>query len=232
MKKILKKIIRSSIAKATLAGIGYFYLWFVFKTTRWTYIGLKHPERLIQTNTPFIAAFWHGRLAMLPFLWRWSKPFYMLLSEHEDGRFIAKVISYRNINSIYGSSTRGGAQVALSCIKELKQGHCMGITPDGPKGPRHEVAEGLLHIARLSGAPIVPASYAIQRHCMLNTWDRFLVPLPFSKGIYVIGEPIFVNADKSTIALEESRKIITQALLLTETEANQILKRTYLKKVT
>ncbi len=224
MKKILKKVLRSSSAQSILARVGYFYLWFVFKTTRWTYIGLEHPEQLIKTNAPFIAAFWHGRLAMLPFLWRWNKPFYMLLSEHGDGRFISKIISHHNINSIYGSSTRGGAQAALACVKTLKQGNCMGITPDGPRGPRHEVSEGLLHIARLSGAPIVPASYALKRHRVLKTWDRFLVPLPFTRGVFVIGEPIYVDKDKSASALDASRALVTQALLTVEAEADRIMK--------
>lgn len=223
MKKILKNILRSSTTQSILARVGYFYLWFIFKTTRWTYVGLEHPEHLIKENIPFIAAFWHGRLAMLPFLWRWNKPFYMLLSEHGDGRFIAKVISHHNIKSIYGSSTRGGAQAALACVKALKQGNCMGITPDGPKGPRHEASEGLVHIARLSGAPIVPASYALKRHRFLRTWDKFLVPLPFTQGIFVIGEPIYVDSDKSDSARDASRTQLKHALLKVETEADRIL---------
>ncbi len=224
MKKILKKFLRSETTQSILARFGYFYLWFVFKTTRWSYIGLEHPEQLINNDTPFIAVFWHGRLAMLPFLWRWNKPVYMLLSEHGDGRFIAKLISHHNIKSIYGSSTRGGAQAALNCVRTLKQGNCMGITPDGPKGPRHEASEGLIHIARLSGAPIVPASYALKRHRFLKTWDRFLVPLPFTHGVFVVGEPVYVDNDKSDSALDTSRRQLTRALLLVETEADLIIK--------
>jgi lysophospholipid acyltransferase (LPLAT)-like uncharacterized protein len=220
MKIILKKILRSSLTKAILAWIGYAYLWFVFKTTRWSYVGLEHLEHHIKTNTPFIAAFWHGRLAMMPFIWRWNKPFYMLLSEHEDGRFIAKVVSHHNIKSIYGSSTRGGAQAAFSCIKELKQGHSIGITPDGPKGPRHEASMGLIHIARLSGAPIMPVSYALKRHKFLKTWDKFLVPLPFSNGIYVIGKPILISHTKDDEALDASRALLALALIKAETDAD------------
>lgn len=225
MKKFIKKILRSSTTQIILAGIGHSYLWFVFKTTRWTYVGLQHSEKLIQNNIPFIAAFWHGRLAMLPFLWRWNRPFYMLLSEHGDGRFISKIIKHRGINSIYGSTTRGGAQAALSCVRELKQGHCMGITPDGPKGPRHETSDGLIHIARLSNAPVIPISYSIRRHKFLKTWDRFLVPLPFTRGIFVIGEPIHLSQDKSVTAVHESKMQITHALLAVEAQADQILTR-------
>lgn len=223
MKIILKKILRSSLTKAILAWISYAYLWLVFKTTRWSYIGLEHLEHLMKTNTPFIAAFWHGRLAMMPFIWRWNKPFYMLLSEHEDGRFIAKVVSYHNIKSIYGSSTRGGAQAAFSCIKELKQGHSIGITPDGPKGPRHEASMGLMHIARLSGAPIMPVSYALKRHRFLKTWDKFLVPIPFSKGVYVIGEPILISHTKDDEALDASRALLALALIKAETDADSYI---------
>lgn len=226
MKKFIKKILRSKTTQIVLACIGYFYLWFVFKTTRWKYVGLHHIEHLIHSNTPFIAAFWHGRLAMLPFLWRWNTPFYMLLSEHGDGRFISKIIQHRKIKSIYGSSTRGGAQAALLCVRELKRGHCMGITPDGPKGPRHKASDGLIHIARLSDAPVIPVSYSLKRHKFLKTWDRFLVPLPFTHGIFVIGEPITVSQDKSPDALNHTKEQLTQSLLTVETKADHFLSGT------
>ena len=220
MKKILKKILRSATTKTILAWVGYHYLWFVFKTTRWSYVGREHLEYFLNSDSPFIAAFWHGRLAMVPFLWHSEKSFYMLLSEHADGRFIAKVVSYHNIEGIYGSKTRGGAQAALACVKVLKQGCPIGITPDGPKGPRHHVSDGVLHIARLSNTPILPISYALKRHHFLKTWDRFLVPLPFTQGVFVIGEPI-AHKERSDEALEASRIHLTQALLIAEAEADR-----------
>jgi lysophospholipid acyltransferase (LPLAT)-like uncharacterized protein len=189
------------------------YLWFVFKTTRWTYIGLdEHISNVESKDLAYIAAFWHGRLAMLPFLWQFNKQFYMLLSEHNDGRIISKIIRYFKINSVYGSKTRGGAKAALACVKLLKAGQCIGITPDGPRGPKHEVAEGVLHIARLANVPIVPISYAIKRHRLLKTWDGFMVPLPFTKGVYVIGKPIEIANSKDDATLDLDKRALKKEL--------------------
>ncbi|MES2252513.1 MAG: lysophospholipid acyltransferase family protein [Pseudomonadota bacterium] len=223
MKKNLKKILKSTLTQNILAHLGYGYLWFVFKTTRWSYIGVEHIDSAIENKRPFIAAFWHGRLAMTPFLWRWKSPFYMLLSEHSDGLFIAKIVRHQNIRSIYGSRTRNGARAAIACVKELKTGSCIGITPDGPKGPRHEIAEGLIHIARLANAPIIPISYALTHSRFLKTWDRFLIPLPFGKGVYVIGSSICISQNKDTATIEESKALLKQALLNVELQADHVL---------
>ncbi|MDP3371646.1 MAG: lysophospholipid acyltransferase family protein [Candidatus Paracaedibacteraceae bacterium] len=223
MKQTIKKFLKSSHAQRILAFLGYAYLSFVFKTTRWTYIGHEHLNTLTHKKTPFIAAFWHGRLAMMPFLWNQKNTnhFHMLLSEHSDGRFISKIISHLKLKSIYGSKTRNGANAAFICIKTLKQGHSIGITPDGPKGPRHDVAEGLLQIARLTNTHILPISYATSNHKFLNTWDRFLAPLPFGKGVYVIGEPLIVDLKNNEIKDEKSR--VFQALMNAEHAADAFI---------
>ena len=221
MKQTLKKIFRSPTTQTILARLGYAYLLLVFKTTRWSYVGFDHIETLIKNNQPFIGGFWHGRLAMMPFLWRWKSPFYMLLSEHSDGLFISKIVSYQHISSIYGSRTRGGARAALACVKELRAGNCIGITPDGPKGPRHQVADGVIHIARLANAPVVPISYALTQSRFLKTWDRFLVPFPFGRGVYIISAPIRIDAGKSEMQFDESKRILTDALLNVEIDADK-----------
>jgi len=223
MKKNLKKILKSAIAQTILARIGYSYLWLVFRTTRWSYVGVEHIDSAIENQRPFIAAFWHGRLAMTPFLWRWEKPFYMLLSEHSDGVFIAKIVSHHNIRSIYGSRTRNGARAAIACVKQLKAGNCIGITPDGPKGPRHEVSEGLIHIARLANAPIIPISYALTCSRFLKTWDHFLVPLPFGKGVYMIGSPICISQQKDAVTMEQSKMTLRNTLINVEIDADHAL---------
>ncbi len=209
------------MAQCLLAWIGYRYLWFVFKTTRWNYVGFEQAQNLIVANQSFLVCFWHGRLAMMPFAWTWNKPFYMLLSEHGDGKLISRLIQHQNISSIYGSSTRGGAKAAIEAVRILKNGHCIGITPDGPKGPRHHVADGVIHIARLAKSPILPVSYALTKRRFLKTWDNFLFPLPFGKGVYVVGEPIMINDARDDAALALHNEAIKNALLATETTADR-----------
>ncbi len=205
-----------------LAWIGYHYLWFVFKTTQWDYVGFEHAKNLINANQSFLVCFWHGRLAMMPFAWVWDKPLHMLLSEHGDGKLISRLIQHRKINSIYGSSTRGGVKAAIEAVRVLKNGHCIGITPDGPKGPRHHVADGVIHIARLAKSPIIPVSYALTRRRFLKTWDNFLFPLPFSKGVYIIGAPIMANNTQDDAEFLLCKELIKEALLETETTADQL----------
>lgn len=223
MKHIFKKILKSAHTQSILAFLGYVYLSFVFKTTRWTYIGKEHLDTFTRNQTPFIASFWHGRLAMMPFLANRQNAnrFHMLLSEHSDGRFISKIISHLKLNSIYGSKTRNGANAAFACIKTLKQGNSIGITPDGPRGPRHSVAEGLLQIARLANTPILPISYSLTKHKFLRTWDCFLAPLPFGKGVYVIGEPLIIDIQNN--GMNDEKKRVHEALMATEQTADVFL---------
>lgn len=190
MKRILKKILASSGFQVFLAWIGYLYIRLVYLTCRWKRINLECIDRYIAEDKPFIICFWHGRLAMLPAGWRWKKPFQMLLSSHRDGQLIANVLGHFGMDVISGSTTRGGAKAALALVKAVRSGIIIGITPDGPKGPAYKVSPGIVTIAKLVQADIIPVSYSVSRHKTLKTWDRFHFPLPFGRGIFAVSDPI------------------------------------------
>ena len=150
-----------------------------------------------------IVAFWHNRLAMMPYCWPSRHPFHMLISAHPDGRLIAKTVRHFGIDAVAGSSRRGGREALRGLVRLAEgDGASVGITPDGPRGPRMRAGDGALTLARLSGAAILPAAVSVSRRIVLNTWDRLIIALPFSRGAMVWGDPIVVprDADDATLA--------------------------------
>jgi lysophospholipid acyltransferase (LPLAT)-like uncharacterized protein len=158
---------------------------------------------------------------MLPCAWQWKGSFQMLLSEHRDGRLIANVLKHFDIGVAYGSTTRGGAKAALELIKSVRSGITIGITPDGPKGPAYEVSPGIITLAKLVQADIIPVSYATSRRKTLRTWDRFLFPLPFGRGLFILGDP--VPYPKEASDEENCRKILEDSLNGITEKADQLI---------
>ena len=182
-----------------LAGLLGSYLSFALRTTRWTLDGHDHFHPF-GAGAPAVFAFWHEFLPLMPGLSLLAQklPFYRptpihaLVSQHRDGRFIGEVVRRFGILPILGSSSRGGAAGLRNLLTVLRRGDMIGITPDGPRGPRHRAAFGVAHLAALSGVPIVPLAARTTRRIQLNTWDRMKVPLPFGRGVVVCGPAISV----------------------------------------
>jgi lysophospholipid acyltransferase (LPLAT)-like uncharacterized protein len=162
-----------------------------------------------------IYAFWHARLPLM-----WAFPgvvrgrTHVLISAHRDGRLIARVMERLGLHVVTGSKSKGGAQALREMIRLLKRGECIGITPDGPRGPRMRVQMGTIALARASGMPILPITFSAEKAKYLKSWDRLQMPLPFSRGVYAFGEPIWVPRDAPDMepyrrALEESLNAIT-----------------------
>jgi lysophospholipid acyltransferase (LPLAT)-like uncharacterized protein len=154
-------------------------------------------------DRPGVVCFWHGHLLMSAFLWRELRvgagrcPGYQLSSAHHDGRIIATAIRFVGIRSVLGSSSRGGVRALHALIRFGRQGNWIGFTPDGPRGPRHEVKGGVIKVAQKSGLPIVPIANGAERCWRLRSWDGMFVPKPFSRTVVVIGSPISVPSDCS-----------------------------------
>lgn len=206
MKGLFKRLSRREGLRRALCWLGALYIRFVHATSRWEVIGGDIPARRWDAGQPFILAFWHGRLLLMPYCWRRDRTIHMLISQHRDGRLIADTVKHFGIETISGSSSRGGSAALRAMLKALKAGECVGITPDGPRGPRQRASAGIVNAARLAGVPIIPVTYAMKRRRLLGTWDRFVVALPFSKGLFVWGRPIEVPRDSSEAALEALRE--------------------------
>lgn len=209
---LAKRIGKSESLRGALCWLGSLYIRLVHATGRWRVEGGEEANRLWDEGRPFILAFWHGRILMMPKSWRPSVPIHMLISQHRDGQLIARTVSHFGIETVAGSTTRGGSAALRAMLKALKSGQCVGITPDGPKGPRMRATAGIVNVAKLSGVPILPATFSCGRRRLLNSWDRFAVALPFSGGLFVWGDPIHVARDADDQALEQARRAVEDSL--------------------
>ena len=169
----------------------------------------------------FIGAFWHGRMLMIPLAWARMAPMNMLISAHRDGRIIADAVAYFGIDAIAGSTRRGGSAALRNMLKKLREGACVAITPDGPRGPAMRVTTGIVNAARLAQAPIVPITYATSRRRILGTWDRFHVALPFGRGIFLWGEPIEIAAEADDVEIERIRRLVETRMVAMVEEADR-----------
>lgn len=151
-------------------------------------------------------------MLMMPYAWRWEGPFRMLISHHRDGRLIADTIRNLGLDVTDGSSSRGGLAAVRELVKALKEGIAIGVTPDGPRGPRMRVQMGIVRIASLSGAPIIPVSFGARRRRVLSSWDRFVVIWPFNSGVFIYGKEIFVPKEADDATLEQARMELENSL--------------------
>lgn len=216
-----KKALQSEALRRALCWLAAHYVRFVHATSRWTVVRGDVPDRLLKEGRSFIVAFWHGRLLLMPYAWMRPVPFFMLISRHRDGQLIARTVAYFGIATIAGSTTRGGAGALRALVKALNDGACVGITPDGPRGPYMRASDGIVSVARLAGVPVLPATYAISRRRVLATWDRFVVPLPFARGVIAWGEPIAVARDLDAAGVDAVRRRIEDALNTVTAEADR-----------
>lgn len=119
-------------------------------------------QELSRSGRPFILAFWHGRLFLMPYSYP-KKTVTILISEHRDGEYISRTMERFGFTTARGSSTRNGAMGLREILKALKQGNDAAITPDGPRGPRETVQPGVIAAARLSGVPILPVTFSCSK---------------------------------------------------------------------
>ena len=220
--KLYKRVLRTDLVRRTLCRTAAAYIRLVHMTTRWTYVRPAPARQLWKEGKPFIAAFWHGRMLPMPCFWESDMTVYMLISQHPDGQLIARTIKHLGFDSIAGSSTHGGSGALRALIKAIADGACIGITPDGPHGPRMRVGDGVIALARLSGVPILPATYATNSQRILGTWDRFALAWPFGRGVLVWGDAVEVPRDAHADALEGARRRLEDTLNAITAEADAL----------
>lgn len=223
-----KRIIKSDTMRSTLCWLAAAYVRFIRTTGRWHTEGGDHPAHYLTEGKPFIVAFWHQRLLMMPYTWRsiaGDRPFNMLISAHRDGQIISRTIARFDIKTIAGSTGKGkgGAAALRQILKVLKAGEVVGMTPDGPRGPRMRASDGVIQAARMAGVPIFPLTYSSSRRKVFRSWDRFVLPLPFSSGVFHWGEPIMVDRKLDEAGLEAKRLELENALTRLTQETDSAL---------
>ncbi len=219
--RLRKRLLRSGPIQSTLAWVAAQYIRLLFLTTRWTVVCPPNTERCLAKGRPFIACFWHGRMIMMRAALPRGITMHVLISEHRDGQLISRALASLGVATVVASSRRGGAAALRSLYRLLARGESVGITPDGPRGPRMRAKMGAIKAAQLSGVPVLPISGAVGRRRILGTWDRFCLALPFSRGVIQWGEPIEVPRRADDAELERLRLLLEDHLNRLTAEADR-----------
>ncbi|MHA1539166.1 MAG: lysophospholipid acyltransferase family protein [Alphaproteobacteria bacterium] len=206
MKRLFKKIVKSTflqnVACAILAG----YILLVRLTSRIEIRGKDIPQNLWDEGRPFILAFWHGQLLPMPFFWRTKKDIHLLISKHRDGQLIGKTVSHFGFKTVTGSSAKphkkdknkGGKEALLKMVRVLKKDGYIGMTPDGPRGPRMRASDGVAVLSAMTGAPVLPVAAIARKYRVFKSWDRFMLPLPFNKIVLSCGDALVFEKAAAT----------------------------------
>jgi len=205
--KLLTKEQRRSIGRLIIPFLGSMLIRFIYFTNKKRF---HAPDSL--DDSPLIIAFWHGELLMAPFpylKYKKRNPVKVLISDHYDGELIARTMGYFGFGTQRGSSARGGARALIGTIKALKDGVVIGITPDGPKGPRHEVQDGIIMMAQKTKAKIVFVEIKPSSYWQLKSWDKFIIPKPFGSIDFYMSDP----KDISGMDIKEASGFIKEGLL-------------------
>lgn len=220
--KLSKRILRAAVTQKLLCFLGSLYIRFVYLTSRWDVVNGDIPKKFWKEEKLFLLCFWHGRLLMMPYCWDLSKPIHMMISMHKDGRILSETVSHFGVKTIVGSTSKGGATALRNMVRTVKAGEYVGLTPDGPRGPRMRAQEGIVTIARLAKIPIVPIAYSSSRAKILGSWDRFLLPKPFGRGVFVWGDPIDIPHTSDKDKLETARLQVEDAITAVTVEADRL----------
>jgi lysophospholipid acyltransferase (LPLAT)-like uncharacterized protein len=171
-------------------------------------------DRMRRERQPIVFALWHGDLLPLLYQHR-NEGVSVLISEHRDGELIARVAESLGFRTVRGSSSRGASRALVGLTRELTSGHDVAITPDGPRGPARSFAPGALIAAHRGRGAVIAVGLAAKRAWRLRSWDRFVIPKPFSSLRIAYSDPVMVDAADARAAAEEAPRF--QALLM-ETE--------------
>jgi hypothetical protein len=204
----MKKRILRALALVVVPFVGMLLMRFIYLTNRKIF---DLPQNI--PTEPVIFAFWHGDLLMQPYLYyqfRHIPKAKVLISDHFDGSLISKTMEYFKLGTIAGSSNRNAAKVLREAIKTLKSGTDIGITPDGPKGPRYSMSDGVVIMAQKTGAQVIVYNCKPTKYWQLGSWDKFVIPKPFGTLEFFASEPIHLT----DITLEDAKKILYEKMML------------------
>lgn len=193
LKKLLKKITRSEFVTQIISTLIYWYTLLVYKTTSWEIKGRDEFFEHVKKKPTFILVAWHGRALMLPPFCERRITLNALVSQHNDGRLIAGLLHKYGFGTVNGSSNNNAKGAAVGLMHSLNAGMPICIIPDGPRGPRMKLSMSPIYYAQKTGLPIIAMTYSI-KNCRIaaKAWDKMMIPLPFSKGIMVMSEPIYI----------------------------------------
>ena len=188
--------------------------------TKWV-AASEAAEKANRSVSPVIMCLWHNRLAagLSSYnadnrrIWP-ANGTAAMVSASRDGAFLASILEHFGIEPIRGSSSRRGAQALLEATTlAVGKGYNVVITPDGPRGPCYKIHDGIISLAQLTGRPILPLGFEAKSKIRMRSWDKFQIPLPFTRCDFLFGEPIFVPRDADDNERERIRAKLEQVML-------------------
>lgn len=211
-KHLRQRSSRHPFIQTILAVILAGYIRFVHITSRYTIIASDEAQPYLKGDKNAIMVLWHGRLMMASPLKPKGRPLKALVSRHNDGELIARTIAALHVETIRGSSSKGGEKAARNIVRASKNGANIVITPDGPRGPHQKAQGGVIHLARLCDCPIIAFSICSTSQITLKSWDRMKVALPFGRLCAIIGPPMFIDKDSGDSEIEIARVALEKEL--------------------
>lgn len=214
--------IAQHVLRYRLVSLCYYFLRLYLSFLRIRVVGEEAAQKQFVTYGRVIAAVWHQRF--LPALgyvakFRNFKPIVMI-SQSSDGELIAALVSRLGLVPVRGSSTRGGREALMDILRAMKKNPAAIHIVDGPTGPKGVVKPGLMAMAQVTGAAVFPVIISAERAWVMKSWDRFLVPKPFSTVTIRWGDPFPVPRGTRPDQLEELRKQVERILLEAHAEAD------------
>ncbi|MDF1882828.1 lysophospholipid acyltransferase family protein [Sulfurimonas sp. SAG-AH-194-C21] len=192
------------LASSLVPLIGSWLIRFLYLTNKKVF----HTNNPL-SDEPIIYACWHGDLMMFAHAYlRYKNPPHIkaVISSHFDGTLIAGTLQKFGLEVISGSTNKNAARVLIQAIKALREGYSIGITPDGPRGPRHEVADGVISMAQKTGKKVILVEIRPQTYWQLSSWDKFVVPKPFGTIHFYYSDPLEIQAMDTELAREMIKK--------------------------
>jgi lysophospholipid acyltransferase (LPLAT)-like uncharacterized protein len=202
---------RKRLEIALIGTLGYPAVRLLGRTWRWRVSGFEHFEGILASGRYPVMAFWHGRILPALYYFR-HRNIAVITSDNFDGEWIARIIHRFGYTTARGSTSRHAARAALRARRMMAEGHPVGVTLDGPRGPALEAQPGAIWLAKVTGNPILPFHIDAERHWTAPSWDATQVPLPFSRVALAVGEPLPVPADASDADLEAVKDRLTSIL--------------------
>ena len=202
------------------AATNFFYLLVrgICSTLRWEVSGREHLDSILETGHLPIFTFWHTCILSATWFWR-QRGIVVMSSISRDAEYTSRVIKRFGYGAARGSSTRGGGRALAEMAACLENGLEVAFTIDGPRGPAYEAKPGAVTLARHSGQAILPFHIDIRRRLRLGSWDRLTIPLPFSRALVLISEPIYVPREAANDEVSDKQAALQSALDLLRDQA-------------
>jgi lysophospholipid acyltransferase (LPLAT)-like uncharacterized protein len=207
---------------AAIGGAAFPLVAALGRTLTWRIAGGHYFDDIVSGGKAPILALWHGRIMAATLYWR-NRGIVAMTSENFDGEWVARLMARFGFRAARGSTSRGGSRALVQLRKELKAGHAAAFTVDGPRGPARQAQRGAVWLAGATGCPILPFHIEASRSWTAGSWDRTMVPRPFSTAAIAIGPPFDVPGTTEPL-VEEHRRLLETRLSALEEQAAAMLR--------